>query len=165
MKRPSSFLLAVLLATGCGGSDGGGPRYAAELRRTEFGIPHVRADDWGGLGYGYGYAYAQDDYCVTMREIALASGRSAELMGEREGDPDADFLFRYLNGTKDEFRTRFVDQLPPDVQALGRGFAAGMNRYLRETGLDGLAEVIGIHRQCDVHRPEVARDVLADLVV
>ena len=48
--------------------------YSAEVRRTEYGIPHIKARDWGGLGYGYGYAYSQDNYCVTMREIAMASG-------------------------------------------------------------------------------------------
>ncbi|MCB1710654.1 MAG: penicillin acylase family protein, partial [Halioglobus sp.] len=30
--------------------------YSAEIRRTEYGIPHIKAADWGGLGYGYGYA-------------------------------------------------------------------------------------------------------------
>ena len=54
----------------------------AEIRRTEYGIPHVVADDWQSLGYGFGYAYAQDNYCVTMREIVYASGRSSELFGE-----------------------------------------------------------------------------------
>ena len=58
---------------------------SAEIRRTEFGIPHIKADDWTSLGYGFGYAYAQDNYCVTRREIVFASGRSAELFGEEEG--------------------------------------------------------------------------------
>lgn len=50
--------------------------YSAELRRTQYGIPHIKAEDWASLGYGYGYAYAQDNYCVTMGEIAKAAGRS-----------------------------------------------------------------------------------------
>ena len=36
-------------------------RYSAEIRRTEYGIPHILANDYGSLGYGYGYAYAQDN--------------------------------------------------------------------------------------------------------
>ncbi|MEL0088781.1 MAG: penicillin acylase family protein, partial [Halieaceae bacterium] len=75
----------------------------AEIRRTEYGIPHIKADDWKSLGYGFGYAYAQDNYCVTMREIVFASGRSAEFMGEDMGNLGSDFLFRYLNGDKAEF--------------------------------------------------------------
>lgn len=144
-QRPSHLRLALLLflalavGSACGDSTGSARRLSADIRRTEYGIPHVTAGDWESLAFGYGYAYSQDDYCVTMREIALASGRSAERMGEDEGDPGADFLFRFLNGTKEQFRARFVDALPGEVQALGRGFAAGMNRYLRDTGIDRLA--------------------------
>ncbi|MDG2273898.1 MAG: penicillin acylase family protein, partial [Halioglobus sp.] len=38
--------------------------YSAEIRRTEFCIPQIKADYWGSLGYGYGYAYSQDNFCV-----------------------------------------------------------------------------------------------------
>jgi acyl-homoserine-lactone acylase len=31
-----------------------GPSFSADIVWTEFGIPHVTADDWGSLGYGYG---------------------------------------------------------------------------------------------------------------
>ena len=115
------------------------PSFNASVTRTDFGIPHIRAEDWGSLGYGYGYAYAQDNFCVTMREIALAGGRSAELMGD-EGNIENDFLFRFLNGTEEAFRAQFVDTLPQKVQDLVTGFAAGMNRYLRETGVENLPE-------------------------
>ena len=116
------------------------PEFSAEIRRTEFGIPHIKADDWGSLGYGYGYAYSQDNYCVTMREIVIAGGRSAELMGEAEGDVERDLLFRFLNGSKAEFEEEIVGSLPDNVRSLIRGFAAGMNRYLRDTGVENLAE-------------------------
>ena len=36
------------------------PGYSAEITRTEYGIPHIVADDWGSLGLGQGYAYSQD---------------------------------------------------------------------------------------------------------
>lgn len=149
MKNIPSLLLAtaLLLTQGCSDSsdnlvfdDGAQTAFSAELRRTEFGIPHVRADDWAGLGYGYGYAYAQDNFCVTMREIVMAGGRSAELMGEAEGNVDLDLYFRYLNGSKEEFSAEFLDALPDDIKDLVNGFATGMNRYLRETGVDNLPE-------------------------
>jgi acyl-homoserine-lactone acylase len=116
------------------------PTFSAEIRRTEYGIPHIRAEDWGSLGYGHGYAYSQDNYCVTMREIVVAGGRSAELLGEEMGNLEVDFLFRYLNGSKEEFRANFIDSLPDYLRELVAGYAAGMNRYLRDTGVDNLAE-------------------------
>jgi acyl-homoserine-lactone acylase len=36
---------------------------SADIRRTGFGVPHIRAHDERGLGYGIGYAYAQDNLC------------------------------------------------------------------------------------------------------
>ncbi len=113
------------------------PLYSAEVRRTEFGIPHIKADNWGSLGYGFGYAYAQDNFCVTMREVAQASGRWAEMTGN---DVDRDHLWRFLNGSKEEFKANFFDTLPQRDRDLVTGFADGMNRYLDETGFDGLPE-------------------------
>ena len=34
------------------------------IRRTEYGIPHIKAKDFKGIGYGYGYALAQDQVCL-----------------------------------------------------------------------------------------------------
>ena len=111
--------------------------YSAEIRRTEFGIPHIKAEDWGSLGYGYGYAYSQDNFCVTMREIAQAGGRWAEITGN---SVERDHLWRYLNGSKEEFKEDFFDSLPRRDRDLVTGFAAGMNRYLDETGIDNLPD-------------------------
>lgn len=113
------------------------PRYQAEIRRTAYGIPHIKADDWGSLGYGYGYAYAQDNFCVAMRAIVFATSRSAEFLGETGGDLTADFVLRFLFGTKDEFAENYLNR-ESKAFLLTEGFAAGMNRYLRETGVGSL---------------------------
>ena len=34
---------------------------SADIRRTSYGVPHIRASDERGLGVGMGYAYAQDN--------------------------------------------------------------------------------------------------------
>lgn len=117
-----------------------GPTFSAEVRRTEFGIPHVNASDYAGLGYGIGYAYAQDNFCVGMREIIFSIGRSAELLGEDEGDLNADLLFTYLTGDRETFEQEFINPLPQRVKDLNEGYAAGFNRYLQETGVDNLPE-------------------------
>ena len=111
--------------------------YQAEIVWTEYGIPHVTADDWGSLGYGYGYAYAQENYCTVMREYVNAAGESARYFGD-EGDLSSDFVFRLLND--DERIQRLFDSFPENLQENFRGYAAGLNRYLAETGVDALAE-------------------------
>ena len=145
MTRKLWLACALLLGlSACSDSNNDGiistAEFSAQIIRTEYGIPHITADDWKGLGYGHGYAYAQDNYCVLMRLVAESSGRSAELMGETSGRVEADFLQRFINGEKDEFREQVVEQLPQFAIDIAEGYTAGMNRYLRETGVENLPE-------------------------
>jgi len=77
--RPSrAVTLAVRLKSDAmlpgGGSALGSGRYLAEIRRTQYGIPHILAHDYGGLGYGYGYAFAQDDACFMADRVLTLRG-------------------------------------------------------------------------------------------
>ena len=80
-------MLALALTSACSNSDNPeaqAPKYAAEIRRTEFGIPHIKADDEGGLGFGVGYAYAQDNFCLLADQITTVNGQRSKHFG-----PDA----------------------------------------------------------------------------
>ena len=83
--RLSVVLSILLLLPACSDSDDNddftAAPYRAEITRTEYGIPHIKAEDWGSLGYGHGYAFAQDNYCVLMQEIVRAEGKSLEQLG------------------------------------------------------------------------------------
>jgi len=46
-------------------------RYEASITRTTYGIPHIAADTWQGVGYGVAYAYAEDNLCGA----GLSGGR------------------------------------------------------------------------------------------
>lgn len=50
--------------------------YEADIQRTQFGIPHITAKDYKGLGYGVGYAFAEDNICSLAHEIVVASVRA-----------------------------------------------------------------------------------------
>src|SRR5438552_1311015 len=72
-SAPGPLTAAVLAAHTTGAS-----RYFAEIRRTEYGIPHILARGYAGLGYGYGYAFAQDNLCTMAdRVVTLRGERSA----------------------------------------------------------------------------------------
>ncbi len=148
-RTPLLAALATLLITACSDSSDNlpttepppaGPVMSAEIRRTEYGIPHIKADDWASLGYGYGYAYAQDNFCVTMRLVVFGTGRSAELMGESEGSVESDLISVFINGDKETFQEQVVSELPQFAQDVAAGFVRGMNRYLEETGVENLPE-------------------------
>jgi acyl-homoserine-lactone acylase len=112
--------------------------YQAEIVWTDYGIPHITASDWGSMGYGYAYAYAQENYCVVMKEYVRAAGESALYLGA-EGDLNADLVFKLFNDDE-RIQRIFIEGMPSYVVELFEGYAAGLNRYLEETGVDNLAE-------------------------
>ena len=138
----SFIVICLLLLWGCSDSsnnsnNGSQPEYKAEIIWTEYGIPHVVADDWEGLGYGIGNAFAQQNFCPYMRDVVRANGQSAELLGD-EGNLAFDFVMKLYN--TDEALERVKAQMSPRGLALFKGYAAGISRYLEDTGVDNLAE-------------------------
>lgn len=139
---PTALLLAACIAiTACSdGSDD--PRatqpYSADIVWTRYGVPHISADDFGGLGYGVGYTYARENFCTIMREYVYAAGESSRYFGE-DGDFNSDLVMKLYNS--DERVQRMLDEdVSDELYQNLRGYAAGINRYLRETGVDNLAQ-------------------------
>ena len=135
-------------------ADTGTPAYRVEIRRTALGIPHLKADDWGSLGYGYGYVEAQDNLCtmadafVTFRgERSRYFGADAKPASEATfGQPtnlDADFFFRFIDD--DAAVTRYRNAQSEPMRALVDGFASGYNRYVDELAH---GESAGAHAAC-----------------
>jgi len=163
---PLSALALAMLAA-CGGDDNnsagntpatpGTPEtpqaaFQAEIRRTTMGVPHIKANDWSGLGYGYGYAQAQDNLCTMADSFLTYRGERSRHFGASQqlvasstiGRPrniDSDFFHRHI--LSDDTIQAMTNAQPPELQALVKGFTAGYNRYLRELGANG-----GTHAAC-----------------
>ncbi|HEX6523450.1 MAG TPA: penicillin acylase family protein [Streptosporangiaceae bacterium] len=125
----------------------------AEIRRTEYGIPHILAHDYGGLGYGYGYAFAQDNLCaMANRVVTLRGERSAffgptddsgDTLGASTDNLDSDVYYQSLRGSGVVKRLLARPApLGPTAQArhLVDGYVAGYNRYLHDTGVANLPD-------------------------
>jgi acyl-homoserine-lactone acylase len=143
-------LLALLAPASAAAQDG----LDATIRRTPHGVPHVEAKDYAGLGYGYGYALAQDNLCTIAEQYVTVRAERSRFFG-----PDATYEWR-ANGSSNRnlesdfvfkriIDTRVVEgliaQAPPDgprpeVREAVRGYTAGYNRYLRETGVANLPD-------------------------
>ena len=54
-----------------------------EIRRTSHGIPHIKAQDFDGVGYGYGYAFAQDNLCEIADTLRDGRRRALALLRAR----------------------------------------------------------------------------------
>jgi acyl-homoserine-lactone acylase len=135
---PAVFTIVALLggvASEAAAKEKGKP-YNSEVSWTSFGIPHVRASDWGGLGYGYGYAFARDNLCTLALDVVESEGSLSRFFGPAGGNLQSDAVWALFNS--DDVAHEGFAKLDPDMQALVRGYAAGYNRYLRDTGLSAL---------------------------
>ena len=116
------------------------PDWSATITRTEHGIPHIVADDWGSLGFGQGYAYAQDRACTLIDQVIKVRGERAHWYGPGEDDEylNSDLAYRHLH-LHDGADERFSDQ-PEDLAALVEGYVAGFNAELAAEGPHGWCE-------------------------
>jgi acyl-homoserine-lactone acylase len=119
--------------------------YQAEVRITDYGVPHVKADDYAGLGFGIGYVSAQDTLCELAERVVTTSAQRSRYFGATESNIRSDLYYQYL------IDTRAVETIlegdpasiaTPSARAreFRRGFAAGVSRYIRETGVDNLPD-------------------------
>ncbi|WP_060766401.1 acylase, partial [Pseudomonas fluorescens] len=111
---------------------------SADIRRTSYGVPHIRAVDERGLGLGMGYAYAQDNLCLLANEVTTVNGQRARFFGpdqatlEERNNLASDVFFNWLN-TPEAVAAFWKAQTPAMQQRL-EGYVAGYNRYLKEQG-------------------------------
>ncbi|CAN7722779.1 penicillin acylase family protein [Caballeronia sp. LjRoot29] len=115
--------------------------FSVEIRRTQDGIPHIKADNWASLGYGYGYVQAQDNLCTLADGFITFRGeRSANFGADARpptaasfGQPrnlEADFFFRFVDDAGAVERYRSAQSEP--IRDLIDGYVAGYNRYVGE---------------------------------
>lgn len=148
--RLAAGVAAAALLAACSAGTGGeaaAGKMSAEIRRTAYGVPHVKAADYAGLGYGLGYAMAEDNICEIAERYITVAGERAKYLGPGEKDANiasdlyhkrliaSGELERLLNGAAGS-----PDTPSADARALARGYAAGTSRYVRETGADNITD-------------------------
>ena len=111
--------------------------YRASITRTEFGVAHIVADDWGSLGFGQGYAFAQDRACTLIDQVIKVRGERAKWFGPGDDNAnlDSDFAYRQL-GLHADADARFGDQ-PERLTDFVQGYVDGFDAELAEEGVHG----------------------------
>jgi acyl-homoserine-lactone acylase len=110
--------------------------YQATVRWTRYGIPHVRAEDWGSLGYGFGYAKTRDVVCTFANEVIVARGEASRYFGPDAGRRESDIFHKATLGA--EALAHAKQRVPAQMRALADGYVAGYNRYLADVTPAGL---------------------------
>ncbi len=133
----------------------------ADIRRTTFGVPHIRAENERGLGFGIGYAYAQDNLCLLANEIVTVNGQRSRYFGpeqftvEQRENRVSDVFFTWLNTP--EAVNAFWQAQPVQVRDLVEGYAAGYNRYLAERRPQGLPQQCQGEWVRDIHAEDLVK--------
>ncbi|MEU9375041.1 penicillin acylase family protein [Streptomyces sp. NPDC048255] len=124
------------------------------IRYTEYGIPHIIASNWEGLGTGYGYAAAKDNICTLADTYLMVNAqRSRHLGPDGRASPgqnqnsttnlNSDLYFQRIKDNR--VVERLLDQPAPngpepEVKEAIRGYVQGYNRYLAETGVNNISD-------------------------
>lgn len=124
------------------------------IRYTEYGIPHIIASDWEGLGTGYGYAAAKDNICTLAQTYLMVNAQLSRYLGpDGRASPgehqntttnlNSDIYFQRINDNR--VVERLLDQPAPngpepEVKEAIRGYVQGYNRYLAETGVGSITD-------------------------
>ena len=96
-----------------------------EIHRTEYGVPHILADDLEAMGFGLGYVQSEDYGASIAVAMVTSRGTLARHLGADE--LDADFAGRAVHARAVETFHR----LEPRTRDVYRGFAEGVNHYIR----------------------------------
>ncbi|HKY91559.1 MAG TPA: penicillin acylase family protein [Nevskiaceae bacterium] len=132
---------AVVLAGCASAPPQDAPRYEATITRTTFGIPHVKAADFGGLGFGAAYARAQDNICLMADAYLSVTAERSKYLGA-DGDTlvgvrpakniDSD-VYHAAVLDAEALRAAFA-RSSADYRALVDGWVAGYNHFLQDHG-------------------------------
>ncbi len=97
-----------------------------EIRRTEYGVPHIKGETLEAAAFGLGWCQAED-HAVTIMELMLTTrGELAQHAGKSE--LESDFRNRQYR-----VRARAIEtyhKLSPDYRSMVEGYAAGFSYYV-----------------------------------
>lgn len=99
-----------------------------EIRWTSYGIPHVKADSWKGLGFGLANAVATDAVCVLARELIVVRGEQAKYFGASEDNINSDAFHKAL--LHSEKLNQYLDYASDESQAMNVGYVEGYNHFI-----------------------------------
>ena len=105
------------------------PSNEVQIRWTTYGIPHVKADSWEGLGYGFAHAIATNTICVLAREFVTVRGEQSKYFGATESSINANAFHRaLLNPSKID---EYLAYGSVDTRAMNAGYVSGYNNFIK----------------------------------
>ena len=143
------LMLVALFAAPLAGQAEAAKKPRVTIRTTEYGIPRILADKPYGLGYGYGWAIASQQLCTLADTYTTIRGERSKYFGGAVDAPnfisnlDSDFFWKRVR--KEQTVQKMMKLKPPNgplpiVKEVVKGYAAGYNAYLKQTGVKKLPD-------------------------
>ncbi len=110
----------------------------ANIRWTDFGVPHITADNLESMSFGVGYAFAKDNMCILADQIVRYNSERAKYFGPDAvpGSGDAAHLindFGFLTvGIRQLAEDNFT-RLSENTRAMMSGYTKGFNQFMMDT--------------------------------
>ncbi len=111
----------------------------ANIKRTQYGVPHITADNLESLSFGMGYAFSVDNICILQDIIIRYNSERSKYHGAdlNPGSGDqlnliSDFSYKAL-GIRELAEAKY-NSLSINSKAVLEGYSAGVNHYLASTG-------------------------------
>ena len=101
-----------------------------DIRRNEFGVPHITAETTAGLFTGLGYAHGRDRGMQTIFMRVLGQGRVSEILDSSDKSLGIDTFFRWMNWAGR--MEGHLDRLTTPAREILDGYCEGLNRALSE---------------------------------
>lgn len=100
--------------------------YDVEIIRDNWGVPHIVGERDADVSFGLAYAHAEDDFETIQETVAVSRGALASYRGKEAAVTD--YIVSLL-GVWDTVDQRYEHDVPDDVKAIARAYAAGLNLY------------------------------------
>ncbi len=113
------------------------------VRRDNWGVPHIEAENEGDAFFALGYVMGQDRLFQMELLRRLANGRTAEVLGSRLVPVDA-LTRAFQLRSKAESTREVLQRIEPEFFALMVAFTDGINHRLAEEALPFEFAVLGM---------------------
>ncbi len=125
-RRARLFLPALIAAAVLGAARHAAPADSEPtIRRTEYGVPHISASNFKGIGIGLGYAQTEDYGVRVILSLIRSKGWMGRIFGRDSLSSDFSAALEHAR-VQDTYHL-----LDVDTRDMYDGFAEGVNRYIR----------------------------------
>ena len=100
--------------------------YDVEIIRDNWGVPHIVGERDADVSFGLAYAHAEDDFATIQETVAATRGVLARYRGSAAAPTD--YIVSLL-GVWHTIDDRYAKDVPEDVKAIAKAYAAGLNLY------------------------------------